>query len=63
MLCARCECRPREYEPSPWFLHMWFLYSLQAGGYPLDKDDLTIEEWMDLGVLKKEIQGMDFRVR
>lgn len=62
MLCDRCECRPGEYEPGIWFLHIWFLYSLQQGGYPFEKDDLTIEEWIDLGVLKQAAGGINFKV-
>ncbi|TAN64271.1 hypothetical protein EPN18_00395 [bacterium] len=52
VMCPQCEMRPGEYEPSAWFQHIWFLYALQEGGYPFEKDDLTLPEWMDLGVLR-----------
>ncbi len=29
------------------------LHSLQQGGYPFAQDDLTLEEWGDLGRIKE----------
>ncbi|MEW6115389.1 MAG: hypothetical protein AB1553_00610 [Nitrospirota bacterium] len=37
---------------------MWFLYELQRGGYPFQKNDLSLEEWIAIGVLKEEIDAM-----
>jgi len=50
-LCETCELKD-PYEPSEWFNHIWFLYELQRGGYPFEKDDLTIEEWRDIGIMR-----------
>jgi hypothetical protein len=38
--------------------HIWRLYSLQIGGYPFEKDDLTEEEWLDVGALRSCIESM-----
>ena len=61
MLCKSCELRPGEYQPSLWFQHIWFLYCLRQGGYPFEKDDLTIEEWLDIGVLSRAAEGLEFK--
>jgi len=31
------------------------LSALQKGGYPFSADDLTLEEWVDLGVLNESL--------
>jgi hypothetical protein len=54
-VCQTCELKD-PYQPSEWFNHIWRLYELQRGGYPFEKDDLSIEEWTDLGALRNEIQ-------
>ena len=53
-MCAQCEYR--EYEPSMWFSHIWNLYRLQRGGFPFEKNDLTLQEWVDLGVIRDELE-------
>jgi len=30
---------------------------LMQGGYPFAANDLTIEEWMDIGVMKMEMEA------
>jgi hypothetical protein len=55
-VCASCEAR--DYEPSDEILRIWFLFSLQRGGYPFGPDDLSVEEWIRLGMLKDEIEAM-----
>jgi hypothetical protein len=46
--CAHCAtCRPQDLHP--YTLKLLRLRLLQAGGYPFRRNDLTIEEWMDLG--------------
>ena len=32
------------------------MHRLQGAGCPLDKDDLTIEQWLDLGQFKGMIE-------
>lgn len=54
MLCSQCEVR--DYKPGAWLEHIWFLYRLQQGGYPFKADDLSIEEWLDLGFLKESME-------
>lgn len=29
------------------------IYNMQNAGYPFDRNDLTVEEWLDLGVIKQ----------
>ncbi len=62
LMCSQCEHR-EPYEPSEWFNHIWFLYSLQQGGYPFDANDLTIEEWIDIGILRSEIEAMKMGIK
>jgi hypothetical protein len=54
MACARCEARG--YQPSTWFAHLWGLYRLHRAHYRFDPEDLTLEEWQDLGEL---VEAMD----
>ncbi|HHT9137386.1 MAG TPA: hypothetical protein ACFYEK_09115 [Candidatus Wunengus sp. YC60] len=54
--CKTCEAN-KEHEPSEWFNHIWFFYALQRGGYPFRANDLTVDEWMDLGLLKEELEA------
>lgn len=61
-MCSQCEHR-EPYEPSDYFKHIWFLYMLQKAGYPFEKDDLSIEEWMDIAVLKDEIEALKFKMQ
>lgn len=62
MLCSRCELR-EPYEPSAWFNHVWYLYRLQAGGFPFEADDLSVDEWIELGILKEELEVWRTRSR
>ena len=32
------------------------LLALQKGGYPFSTDDLTLEEWVDLGLVKESLK-------
>jgi hypothetical protein len=43
-------------QTSPWFDHIWQLYTLQRGGYPFAANDLTLQEWQDLGILRAELE-------
>jgi hypothetical protein len=56
-VCQRCEAG-KTHEPGAWFNHIWFLYGLQRGGYPFRRNDLTIGEWMDLGILRETLENM-----
>jgi hypothetical protein len=39
-----------------WFNHVWFLYSLQRGGYPFAKNDLSVDEWTAIGELREALE-------
>lgn len=57
VMCAQCEHK-EPYMPSEWFRHIWYLYRMQVGGYPFGANDLTPDEWMDIGTLKEDIEAM-----
>lgn len=55
-LAAACEaCAKKPLEPSPWVRHIAWLALLKKGGYPFDKNDLSIDEWTALGEYCEEI--------
>lgn len=56
-LCSTCPHRDR-YVPSPWFVHIEFLFSLFRGGYPFGKDDLTIEERQGIAMLRDRMEAL-----
>jgi len=55
--CRVCE----EFMPpeavSPWTWHLVFLHQLQGAGYPLKANDLTLEEWLLLGLARRLLAG------
>lgn len=53
--CNRC---PKKKAASlhPYTTKLLELYELQRGGYPFDKNDLTLEEWIDLGRIKEALK-------
>ena len=56
-MCATCEAHA-PFEPSEWFEHIFYFYKLQRGGYPFRRNDLSVEEWLGLGEMRDEIEGM-----
>jgi len=54
-VCASCH-RYEPYIPSAWLSHILFLNTLSIAGYPFAQDDLSMEEWLDLGILKYELE-------
>lgn len=54
-MCAGCQLS-KQYKPGRWFGHIWNLFRLQRGGFPFEADDLTLQEWTDIGVLKDEFE-------
>lgn len=60
MLCSQCEVK-EPYEPSAWFEHIWFLYQLQRGGFPFEADDLDLIEWIDLGIMRAELEAISMK--
>jgi hypothetical protein len=59
--CAACPYRDAE-PPSDWFAHISYLHALQEGGYPFQKNDLTIEEWLGLAELRRHYQTIQTEV-
>jgi len=53
-MCSACPDR-EPYKTTPWFDHIWKLTSLQRAGYPFDKNDLSLAEWIAIGEMKAAI--------
>jgi len=53
--CAECD-GAKPYEPSEWFTHIWFLWRLKKAGYPFAANDLSLQEWLDIGILEDEME-------
>jgi hypothetical protein len=56
-VCPSCPKR-QERRPSEWLTHIWYLFLLQRGGYPFEKNDLSVEEWIDLGIVREHFEAM-----
>lgn len=54
--CANCP-RTRAEDLDPYTVKLLRVRVLQAAGYPLAADDLTMEEWLDLGVVNQWLQA------
>jgi len=52
--CSECS---REKEIHPYVCHLFFIYRLQASGYPFSRNDLSLEEWLDLSVIRMEVEA------
>lgn len=55
IVCGSCR-RKETSPPGAWFQHIQFLVRLQDAQYPFDKDDLSIEEWLDIGAMRKALE-------
>jgi len=53
--CENCP-KKRSSDPNPSTHKLLRLRSLQAGGYVIDNDELSAEEWMDLGWIKQALE-------
>ncbi len=53
--CRRCE-KKKIGDVHPWALHLIDLRRLKKAGYPFDKNDLSYDEWMDLGLLNEMME-------
>lgn len=50
--CGQCEKRPPEVgDLAPYTMKMLRFNALRRAGFPLRADDLTLEEWEDLGLV------------
>lgn len=52
--CANCP-KTRQADLHPYTSKLTHLYALQMAGYPLQADDLTLEEWLDLGRVRQTL--------
>jgi hypothetical protein len=50
--CGACEEYLRPETLSPWTWHLLFLYRLSQAGYPFRANDLSLETWLLLGVVR-----------
>jgi hypothetical protein len=55
--CANCP-RRRAGDLHPYTRKLLRLRGLQLGGYPFAADDLSLEEWTDLGQLKAALAAL-----
>jgi hypothetical protein len=53
--CANCP-KKRFEDMHEYTIKLFNLVALQDGGYPLEKDDLTLEEWVDLGRMRDVLE-------
>lgn len=53
--CSECP-KARSSDLHPYTVKLLDLVAMQRGGYPLAANDLTIEEWIDLGKVKESLQ-------
>ena len=51
--CGECREFVRFEAISPWTWHLVFLYQLQEAGYPFRANELSVETWLLLGVVKR----------
>lgn len=45
----------------PLTLYLWKNYNLKHGGYPFEADDLTPQDWLDLGVMERMFAMIDLQ--
>lgn len=55
--CKVCAEFVRPEAISPWTWHLLFLYQLNRAGYPFRANDLTLETWLLLGMVKRAFEG------
>ena len=56
--CTNCKKQKADVI-SPWTYHLLQIRKLQKAGYPFDKNELTIEEWQDLGTVNEKIESIE----
>jgi hypothetical protein len=55
--CGVCKEFLRPEAISPWTWHLLFLHRLSGAGYPFRPNDLTLETWLLLGLVKRTLEG------
>lgn len=56
--CTNCE-KKRAADLSPYTIKLLRLRNLRQAGYPLQANDLTLEEWLDLGDLENALPSSE----
>jgi hypothetical protein len=51
--CGECQEFVRPEAISPWTWHLVFLHRLKEAGYPFCANDLSVDTWLLLGVVKR----------
>jgi hypothetical protein len=54
-MCVACPDN-LAYQTSPWFDHIWMIYQMQQAGYPFEKNDLELTEWLALTEMKQAVE-------
>lgn len=52
--CDNCN-KKRHSDLHPYTLKLLHVLAMQAGGYQYERNDLSQEEWIDLGRVKREL--------
>ena len=55
--CEVCQEYLRPEFLSPWTWHLLFLYRLSRAGYPFRANDLSLETWLLLGVVRGAMEN------
>jgi hypothetical protein len=55
--CGVCEEFRQPEALSPWTWHLLFLFQLQQAGYPFRANDLSLETWLLLGLVRQILKG------
>lgn len=58
-MCKSCRAKSGT-RTAPWFNQVWLLRSLQKAGYPFEKNDLTLAQWLGIAQLEAEIESMQY---
>jgi hypothetical protein len=55
--CQACQEFVRPEAISPWTWHLVWLWQLQRAGYPFRANDLSLETWLRLGLVRHWLEG------
>ena len=56
-MCSDCYSG-RKKRPGAYVQKLLLFRNLKAAGYPIDRNDLTIDEWQDLNVIEAEFHNI-----
>ena len=55
-MCAQCIAGKEKEQRDIYFENLWYLRALKQAGYPVGKNDWSIETWLDLYELEIELE-------